>query len=247
MENNSENIELEKSIDAYIKGKLTETEAEKLWAELLMRPDYISRLQTQIDLTRYHQQNAAQKTGYGQYWRWFAAAAAVVLVVAGINFFSGEALSGYTIETILLRKNLASATVMRSEDPHLEIVDSLLNSGYEKAVEGNTAEAIAIYNKVISQYPNTIFAAKAYLNLGILTYNSDEFESSILNFKKVLSIVDQNSFIKEQAYWYLGNALLNVEKLEQAREAIYKAAQLNGVHRQQALRLLEKLDKKSGQ
>ncbi len=244
MENKNQNIKLEKQIDDYVKGKLTEEKAQKLWAELLKRPEYINQLQTEIDLTRYHQQQTAQKNSFGQYKHWFAAAAAVILIVAGINIFSSEALNDYTIEAILLRDNLATANVMRSGEPNFKTVDSLLNLGFQNAVNGKIEDALAVYNKVINKYPNSIYAAKAHLNIGILTYNSGNYEASIENFAQTLSIIDENPFIEEQAYWYIGNALINIEKFEQAREAIYKAVQLNGLHKQHALRLLKKLDRK---
>lgn len=232
--------ELEKKIDAYVKGDLSENEAQKMWAELLKHPLYIDWLQTEIDLTRHHRQTTRQGN-FQQYWKWAAAAAAVVLVVAGLNLLSSETLNDYTVERILLRENLATAGVMRSDEPNSEIVDSLLNIGFESAVSGNINKAVSIYEEVIEKYPNTPYAAKAHLNTGIITYNRGKYTSAISSFEKVVSVVDQNNFIIEQAYWYMGNALINIEKYRRAHEALKKAYQLNGIHKEDAQRLLEKL------
>lgn len=74
MNNDSSNIELQKQIDDYIKGNLSEDEARELWKELLKQPESIDRLQTKIDLTRYHQQADNPKNTFSQYYKWFAAA-----------------------------------------------------------------------------------------------------------------------------------------------------------------------------
>lgn len=247
MTESSRKTELEKQIDAYVKGELTESEVQDLWTELLKDPEYINHLETEIDVARYYQQQANKSSNYNQYWQWFAAAAAVILIVVGLNIFSNNSLNNYTVENILLRDNLATAQVMRSGDASFEIVDSLLNLGFENAVNNNLEKALDIYHKVIKKYPNTAYAAKAHLNIGILTYNMEQYQTSISNFKKVLSLIDKNDFIREQAYWYMGNAFINIEKFENAKKALQNAYQLSGEHKQEAKHLLDKLSKKIGQ
>lgn len=247
MSSDTPNIKFEQGIDAYLKGNLTEKEAQELWAELLKQPEYIDLLETEIDLTRYYQQSQSRQTGYRQYWRWAAAAAAVFLIVIGINIFSSETLNDYTIDSIFLQDNLATSGIMRSDEPNAEYVDSLLNLGFEKAINGNVTEALSIYNEVIEKFPDTIYAAKAHLNIGILIYNKGDFARSVDSFKKVLSITAEDEFIREQAYWYMANALVNVGNIQKAEKALQSTYHLNGVHRQQALWLLDKLNKKAGQ
>ncbi len=244
MKNEAQNIEIEKKIGAYLRGDLTENQAQKLWVELLKYPEYIERLQTEIDISRYYRHQTNEKGNYSQYWHWFASAAAVILIVAGINIFSSGGLKDHTIDTILLNDNLATANVMRSAEPNFEIIDSVLNTAFENALNSKFDEALTIYNEVIAQYPETVYAAKAFLNIGIIAYNSGEFEKSVARFKKAASTADQNTFIKEQATWYWGNALINTGQHKQAREVLQQTYQLNGVHRNHAARLLEKLNEK---
>jgi hypothetical protein len=47
--------------------------------------------------------------------------------------------------------------------------------------------------------------------------------------------------ITEKAYWYMGNALVNIGELEAAQEAVFQAYQLDGIFRNPAFRLLKKL------
>jgi hypothetical protein len=55
MTEETRNTELEKKIDAYIKGNLSNDEVKSLWVDLLRQPEYISLLKTEIDVTRLHQ------------------------------------------------------------------------------------------------------------------------------------------------------------------------------------------------
>lgn len=41
-------LELEKQIDAYLKGNLSEDEILKLWEKLFLNPDYIQLLKTEL-------------------------------------------------------------------------------------------------------------------------------------------------------------------------------------------------------
>jgi hypothetical protein len=52
--------------------------------------------------------------------------------------------------------------------------------------------------------------------------------------------------ILEKAYWYLGNALINIGELEEARSAVYEAYKLEGIFRKPAFRLLKKLSSDLG-
>ena len=52
--------------------------------------------------------------------------------------------------------------------------------------------------------------------------------------------------ITEKAYWYLGNTLIQTQDLEEAKNAVTKTYQLDGVFRNPAFRLLKKLNEELG-
>lgn len=230
-------------MDSYVKGHLTPVEAQKMWVELLKRPDYLKMLETEVALTRFHQHSMPENSGYTQYWKWFAAAAAVVLVVIGINLLESPSLKSYAIDEIGLSDNLATGPILRSNESNLTAVDSSLNLGFNNAIEGDIDMAAAIYKEMIDQHRGTNLAAKAHLNVGILRYNASQFERSISSFESVISIAKNASFLQEQAYWYMGNALIRTGDYQQARDAVEQTYNLNGVFKKQALTLLRKLDR----
>ena len=256
----SRDIELEQKIDAYIKGKLTEEEAQELWEKLLQRPDYIELLKTELGVKSILEKRSSNKNSTSaeessiiysiqHSWKWMAAAAAVALLVVSINFFqldTNKSLQSEVPGEFNLAENLSSAEVFRSQKTETLPADSLLNQGFEAALSGNISKAIAAYDKIISKYGDESAATKAYLNKGIIQYNSGGFGESIESFKAVINRDTNREVLEEKAYWYMGNAYINIEQLQKAREAIYKVYSMDGIYRKPSFRLLKKLDYKLG-
>ncbi len=256
----SRDIELERKIDAYVKGNLSEQEARKLWEKLLQRPEYIELLKTELGvksiLEKRSSNNYSSSTeensviySIQRSWKWMAAAAAVALLVVSINFFqldTNTSLQSETPAQFNLAENLSSAEVFRSQKTATLPADSLLNRGFEAALSGEISKAIAAYDEIINKYGDESAATKAYLNKGIIQYNSGGFGESIESFKAVIKKDTKRDVLKEKAYWYMGNAYINIEQLEKAREAIHKVYSMDGIYRKPSFRLLKKLDYKLG-
>ena len=256
----SRDIELEKEIDAYVKGKLSEEEAQKLWEKLLQHPDYIELLKTELGVksilekrSSNNNSTSAEENGIiysiQNSWKWMAAAAAVAVLVVSINFFqldTNKSLQSEVPGQFNLAENLSSAEVFRSQKTETLPADSLLNRGFEAALSGDISKAIAAYDKIINKYGDESAATKAYLNKGIIQYNSGGFGESIESFKAVIKRNTKRDVLEEKAYWYMGNAYINIEQLDKAREAIHKVYSMDGIYRKPSFRLLKKLDYKLG-
>lgn len=259
----SRDLELEKQIDAYVKGKLSDEEAQKLWKKLLQRPDYIDLLKTELGVRSilekrssddYSSSASARENNTVIYsisnsWKWIAAAAAVTLLVVSLNIFQLDTSTSLQSEIptqFNLADNLYSAEVLRNQKGVTSPSDSLLNNGFQAALSGNISKAINTYDEIIDKYEDKPAATKAYLNKGIIQYNSGSFGESISSFKAVIDRKSNRKTIKEKAYWYMGNAYVNLEQLEKAREAIHTVYSMDGIYRKPSSRLLQKLDYKLG-
>ncbi|PAU94709.1 hypothetical protein CK503_04340 [Aliifodinibius salipaludis] len=256
----SRDIELEQEIDAYVKGKLSEEEAQQLWKKLLQRPDYIDLLKTELAVKSILEKRSSSNNSTSakessiiysiqSSWKWMAAAAAVALLVVSINFFqldTNQSLQSEVPNQFNLVENLSSAEVFRSQKTETLPADSLLNHGFEAALSGNISKAIAAYDEIINKYDDEPAAIKAYLNKGIIQYNNGSFGKSIESFQAVIKRDTKREVLKEKAYWYMGNAYINIEQTDKAREAIHKVYTMDGIYRKPSFRLLKKLDYELG-
>lgn len=256
-------LELEKQMDAYIKGKLSEKEAQDLWEKLLLRADYIELLETELGVKALMEEQSAgpskadnsevneSATIYTlkKSWKWIAAAASVAILVVAINFLqfdSGNTTSSWAVNNIDLSSNIASAPVFRSQKGDISAADSLLNRGFQAVISGDITKAIQLYDQIINQHADQPAAVQAYLNKGIIHYNNGEFETAITLFTRTAQKVKESAVTKEKAYWYMGNAYMQLEKFSEAREAIHTAYAMDGIYHQPAFRILKKLDRKLG-
>jgi tetratricopeptide (TPR) repeat protein len=259
----SRDLELEKQIDAYVMGKLTEEEAQELWEKLLKNPEYIELLNTELGVKSILDKRSASNSDTDtpnaeeanilytiqKYKNWVVAAATVAVLVVAVNILqvdTNQNLKDLSLKEINTRENLSSAQIMRSQKAELTPADSLLNKGFEAAVAGDINKALQTYNEIIEKYGDQPAAVQAYLNKGIIQYNSGDFEEAINSFDAVLDNVEEKPIVKEKAYWYLGNAYLNTDSLSEARDAIHSAFSMDGIYRKPAFRLLRKLDYELG-
>lgn len=255
-------LELEKKIDAYIKGKLSEEEARELWKQLFMHPEYIELLETELGLRSIlsdrtsgedSDQSEVQEStiiySLQKSWKWIAAAASVAILVAAINLLqidTNQSINELAVGQIDISSHLVSAPVLRSQKDSISPTDSLLNRGFEAAISGDIPKALEIYDQIIVKYSDKPAAVQAHLNTGIIQYNSGKFRNAIASFKQVVKQVQEEPISKEKAYWYMGNAYMHVNKLQEARDAIHKTYTLKGIYRQPAYRILQKLDHELG-
>lgn len=265
MSNDSRDRELEKQIDAYVKGRLTEEEGRDLWAKLIERPDYIELLETELALRVLHEKQASEPEDSDENpatsaeepkgliyslqrsWKWAAAAAVLIVLLISVNLFQTDdepTLQDLVIVDINIAENLSTAPVVRSDTHQQSSVDSMLNYGYQLAISGELDKAVAIYDDIIEQYGDSSAIAKVYLNKGIIQYNEGSYRKAISSFDMVLEKVTEDSITEEKAYWYLGNAYLNVGDLQNSRDAIKKTFEMDNIYRKSADRMLQKLNQR---
>lgn len=272
--NNKKYQQLDSRIDAYLNGQLSDHEIDELWSELIGNSDYYDYFKTKVHLKKIFEERAStssddssqsasvhplpqeqksknsdsKRTDSNTTWIWFAAAAAILALVFGLNIFqmsTDTSLSFWTIESIPSGK-LESPDIMRSDSGKTKKSDSLLNLGYHAMITGEIDQAEQLYTTIVTKYSNEQSALLAHLNLGILKYNQEHYEKAISHFKSVIESNTPRVRVEEKAYWYMGNAYVNLDELEKARDAVHEAWSINGVYRNPAGRLLRKLDYQLG-
>lgn len=242
--------DIRKSIDAYVKGSLSEDQINELWVEFAKKPELLDDLELEVGVKEILEKGLEEKNNKKgtlialPYWTWHAAAAAVLIIVIGIQFIqvpSRSNLDQFLVNSIN-SDQLETSDGIRSKELVLASADSVLNIGFNEFVNGNSDRALRLFNEVINDHDYEPYGSKAYLNKGIVYYNESSFDSAIVAFEASISRVADSKMIEEKAYWYLGNALANVEMFEEARSAIYQAYSLEGVFRKPAFLLLQKLN-----
>lgn len=245
--------EIRKHIDAYVKGRLSGEEIEALWVELAKNPELLKVLEVEVGLKKLlADQKSTKKTEAVIHklprWTWHAAAAAVILLVALLQLFRVETpteLREFVVADIEA-KQLETADALRGDETGISPADSLLNLGFNAFLSGDEQKALSFFDEIIHSYEEEPYLSKAFLNKGIILYNSGTFEDAAAAFKEAADRAEQSTMIQEKAWWYLGNALVNLGQPEEARAAVFKAYQLNGIFRNPAFRLLIKLNEELG-
>jgi cytochrome c-type biogenesis protein CcmH/NrfG len=262
--NSSRDLDLEKQIDAYIKGRLTEDQVKDLWIELFKRPKYIDLLETELSIKLIIEEQLEAEKGtstpvkedaseavFMRSWKWLATAASIVILVIAFNFFEmdqQQTIQQLTLGEINLVENLATPEVMRSQgvDMQTTALDSLLNLGFKAAISGDRQRALQIYQEVVDKFETDPQTAMAHLNIGIIKYNSAEYQTASDSFVKAIELGTEDRILEEKAYWYLGNTYLNMDDFTKAKEAIENAYRFEGIYQKPASRLLEKLEDQMG-
>ncbi|MFA5668813.1 MAG: tetratricopeptide repeat protein [Balneolaceae bacterium] len=244
-------IALLKNIDAYVKGELSEVGIESLWNDIAKDPSILDHLEIEVGVRELilNKSGATEKSKKAVIrrlpsWAWYASAAAVVLFVALIQLFKVPAqteLHQFIVQTIP-SDQYEFADALRSNQVNISKADSLLNLGFEAAFSGNKSKAMEFYNQVIAEFDREPYASKAFLNRGIIQYNSGEYTMAIASFTEAATRGEENRMIAEKANWFLANAYVHTGELEKALNAAGTTYSKNGVFREQSFRLYQKLN-----
>lgn len=263
-----EKIQLLKKIDKYIKGELSQDEIDELWKQFLQNPEWYDWFETELHLRSLikkgkkptftnstndnysvdEDSSGSTQSNIKRYRGWIYAAAAAVILAIGLQFFSfdqNEPLPSLAIADIE-QSHLIGADVLRSGESSTENLDVAINDALATAYDGETEDAIAKFQELLNQSPDERQQARIEMNLGILFYNAGNFEAASNHFESVTSIESIEEYQKEKSWWFLGNALLNMEQPRAAREAIFNAYSMDGRYQSAALSLLKKLDVRLG-
>lgn len=252
-------IEILEAIEQYIRGELSQEEIDELWIIFLQYPEYFNWFETELHLRNLIRkgkrpgsanENLSGSSSAQTYRGWLYAAAAAVMLAIGLQFFvlhQPETVENLAIAEIN-QSHFIGADVLRSDNS--PAVDNSLDEAFNKALAtaylGETESAIEQFEEILPQIDNDQQLIWVSMNLGILFYNDGEYESAKNHFQAVTEIGNLQVYQEEKAWWFLGNACLNLNQPYEAREAVFNSYSLNGRYQAAALALLKKLDLRLG-
>lgn len=256
MKNSQRDLELEKQIDAYVKGHLTQEEAEQLWVKLFKNPEYIDLLETEIHVKsivereplKSQPKTPVQFTFFKRSWQWVAAAAVTGILITVLSLLGSEdeGVETLALSSISMIEHLASPDILRAENSNLSNGDSLLNLGFNQSISGKPAQGLQIYEKVISNHPDNVkVVAQAYYNIGIIHFNANRYSDASEAFQNALQRTEEDRILEEKALWFLANTYIHLNQLGRARDAITGVYGMDGIYRKQASRLINRLDQQT--
>jgi tetratricopeptide (TPR) repeat protein len=242
-----QNPNLEEQIDRYAAGKLNRKEADALWDELILDPDKLDYLKTSAAVHRYFAKAPASIFSLRMLVSIAAGLALFVVVLNLFKFTEADYVRGRLALTTIPDSGFETLSTLRDGNTIASAEDSMFNEALTLALSGNVERARASFEKLTKDYPVSVSAQKAWLNIGIMLYNQKQFADAATALQQALDGRDaENRFLKEKTYWFLANSYYQQNKFIEARSSAWQAVQLDGLYHEQAIELVRYLDYKLG-
>ena len=230
-------IDIERRIDLYIYGKLNQLQIDALWVDLIENPSNFNYLkttatlkrvlknsvETQLDFSAHvssDNQNSSNIRPLSMSWAKYAA-----------TFYMGTTDdSSFTkpldsLELIVYRSGSDS-----NVDQHL----STIQEAIDLALTGNSTTAIIMLNNLIEQNTDESIQAEALLNIGIIEYNTDDFNAALIALERASSIDNLDKLLYERIMWNLSHTQMALGNQLAAKESIQTVIDLDGAHSRMA-------------
>ncbi|MFO7800084.1 tetratricopeptide repeat protein [Rhodohalobacter sp.] len=235
------NNELEKKIDQYVGGNLNEQEIDELWSEVIFDDyyyDYMKTVASLKGLADGEKKSNIRFLNRSSTLQWLAAAA-IVIIASGLILFNVYDEQQYNVQPI----NSIELDYYRSAEGFTESTDvsEIIMSVISEANRGNIASAISIVENSLSEISSKEGKAELLATAGSIYYNEGMYLEATEYFERSLDYEIENVIIQEQNYWYLGNAYFQLNRIEEARNTLEKAYQLNGAYSRVAERYIQAL------
>lgn len=234
---------IDKKIEQYVNGELSEKQIESLWAELIRDDHHIDYLKSVANLKQLIQEKKRKKrkAKKRKYWSYSTAAAILLLVTALFVFDFLQPTSDTEIQPIdqieLDYYRSAEGTITDQEDPQL------VREAIEMANTGQFNKAVTMLEEELQSAEDPQWISELNLNLGSLHYNEGNYQEAMTYFDSVLELDEESVTVlnREKAHWYIGNVYFQMDELESARHHIEEAYELNGAYRRVAQSYLNAL------
>ena len=225
---NNLNKDLERKIDLYLNGRLSEEETDDLWIELIQDGYYLDYMKSVANLKSIIEEKREQKTpGVAIQIRKYASyvtAAAVVIFVGVLGVMNYSADNTTPVSPI---PEIGLDIVRSDVGVSANITNEIIKKAIQLAADGSTQEAKDLLSTELSSEENPTLIAEFSITLGSIQYNLGEYREAASNFKIVTEQEGIAENILEKGYWLLANSYFQLDQLEEAKIAFQNTYDLD--------------------
>ena len=225
---NNQNKDLERKIDLYLNGWLSEEQIDELWSELIQEPYYLDYMKSVANLKSIiiEQREKAKPTVANKIRRYasYVTAAAVVIFVGVLGVMNYSSSNSPSISPI----SEIGLDIVRSDvGVSANITNETIKKAIQLAADGSTLEAKELLAKELEEQKDPALIADFSITLGSIHYNLGEYDKAVLNFKIAVSQVNISDKILEKGYWLLANSYFQLDQLAEAKAAFQNTYDLD--------------------
>lgn len=242
--------ELERKIDLYICGRLNQEQIDALWVEMIENPAAYTYLKTSVALRSIIKDNTSSTSEapvnsitpkQSRNWKNYAAAAAIVVSTGVGGTYVISSLTDSTTATAIKPFDKLELVVYRSTSQPETLTDIRieLKSAIDTALLGNNSEALIALSRVLESTDDELVKAEAYLNIGILEYNSNDFSAAVVSLQNAADLSDEDGVLHERVLWNLAHAQMASGNQTAAKVSIQRVVALEGAHSRAAKSYLD--------
>jgi len=224
---NNQNKDLEREIDLYLNGQLSEKQIDDLWAKLIQDGYYLDYMKSAANLKSVILENREEVKPTGvmkvrKYASYITAAAVLIFVGAlGVMNYSSSNSSISPISEIGL--NIVRSDVGVSAN----VTNETIKKAIQLAADGNTFEAKELLNKELNVEKDPTLIAEFSITLGSIHYNLGKYSEAVSSFKTVVAQENISKSILEKGYWLLANSYFQLDQLAEAKLAFQNTYDLD--------------------
>ncbi len=225
---NNLNKDLERKIDLYLNGRLSEEEIDALWIELIQDGYYLDYMKSVANLKAIIEEKRESKTPgiaiqLRKYASYVTAAAVVIFVgVLGVMNYSTENSSPKSpipeIGLDIVRSDVGVSS---------SITNEVIKKAIQLAADGSTQEAKDLLSNELTNEEDPNLIAEFSITLGSIQYNLGEYSDAASNFKTATEQSGISESTLEKAYWLLANSYFQLDQLEEAKIAFQNTYDLD--------------------
>lgn len=248
-------------IHDFIEGNLSEEETDRLWAELLGRPEDLDYLQTMATLQKmgsegqfdeiYDEEESnvlplaaesdeKSRPNIYQLAKPYLVAAAILLIGFAVLF--------NLMNDVEQPQQAEPIAMIEYEIERSAIDQDMFTATLQDAVSQATTGDVETAFDTLEELAAADLTEKQRVDLdmvrGAIEYNSDQFQEALQTFNNVLSYSNESeitSLTLEKATWYLANTQLQLGMTDQAKVNMQRVVDMDGSFSRVAQQKLERI------